>query len=71
MSMVQAVIKFGENEDRILNIVKGKFGLKNKSEAVNLIIEEYGEELLEPELRPVYKEKLMKIALKEHIISKR
>ena len=36
--MVQAIVNLGENEDRVLSIVKGKFGLKNKSEAVNLVI---------------------------------
>ena len=56
--MVQAIINLGEFQDRILNIVKGKFGLKNKSEAINLIVNEYGEELLEPELRPNYIKKI-------------
>jgi len=59
--MVQAIINLGEHEDRILNILKGKFGLKNKSDAVNLVIEKYGEEFLEPELRPEYVNKLKKI----------
>ncbi len=63
--MVQAIVTLGENEDRLLTIVKGKFGLKNKSEAVNFIIDKYGEELLEPELRPEYVEKLNKIK-KQH-----
>ena len=59
--MVQAIISLNEREDRILNIVKGKYGLKNKSEAINLIIDKFEEELLEPELRPEYIEKLDKI----------
>lgn len=59
--MVQAIINLGENEDRVLTIVKGKFGLSNKSEAVNFIIDKYEEELLEPELRPEYINKLQKI----------
>jgi len=58
--MVQAIVDLGEEENRILTIVKGKFGLKNKSEAVNLIIEKYENELLEPELRPEYREELLK-----------
>jgi hypothetical protein len=48
--MVQAIITLNEHENRVLNIIKGKFGLKNKSEAVNLIISEYEKEFLEPEL---------------------
>ena len=58
--MVQAIISLNEREDRILNIVKGKYGLKNKSEAVSLIIDKFEEELLEPELRPEYIEKITK-----------
>ncbi|MEW5759177.1 MAG: DUF2683 family protein [Candidatus Thermoplasmatota archaeon] len=56
--MVQAIIDLNEHENRVLNIVKGKFGLRNKSEAVNLIIKEYEKEFLEPELRPEYIEKM-------------
>lgn len=59
--MVQAIINIGEYEDRILTILKGKFGFKNKSEAVNFVIDKYEEEFLEPELRPEYITKLQKI----------
>ncbi len=59
--MVQAIIHLGTYEDRLLTIVRGKFGLRNKSDAVNFVINKYGEELLEPELRPEYKEELLKI----------
>ncbi len=60
-NMVQAIINIGEYEDRILTIIKGKFGLKNKSDAINFVIERYEEELLEPALRPEYIKKLQKI----------
>ncbi|MAF34371.1 antitoxin [Candidatus Woesearchaeota archaeon] len=59
--MAQALIKLGEREDRVLTIVKGKFGFKNKSDAVNFVIEKYEEELLEPELRPEYLKKTKEI----------
>lgn len=59
--MVQNIINIDENEDRILNIVKAKFGLKNKSQAVMMIAKIYEESFLEPELRPEYLEKLKKI----------
>ncbi len=59
--MVHAVINLGERENRVLNIVKGKFGLKNKSEAVNLIIDGYEMEFLELELRPQYRKKIEEI----------
>jgi hypothetical protein len=59
-NMVQAVVTLNEHENRILNIIKGKYGLKNKSEAISVVISEYEKELLEPELRPEYVEKLKK-----------
>ncbi len=59
--MVQAIVSLGEYEDRLLTIVRGKFGLKNKSDAINFVIDKYGESLLEPELRPEYKEEIRKI----------
>jgi len=59
--MVQNVIDLGEREDRILNIVKAKFGLKTKSEAIALVTNRYGESFLEPALRPEYLDKLNKI----------
>lgn len=61
MNVVQAVINIKEHQDRVLNIVKGKYGLKNKSDAINKVIDEFEKKLLEPELRPEYKEELMKI----------
>ena len=42
-------------------MVKGKYGLRNKSQAVNFVIDKFEEELLEPELRPEYLKKLKKI----------
>ena len=65
--MVQSIINLEENEDRILNIVKAKFGLKNKSQAVAMIAKVYEDSFLEPELRPEYAEKLMKISKGKHI----
>jgi len=65
--MVQNVIDIGEREDRVLNIVKAKFGLKNKSEAITLIANTYEENFLEPELRPEYIQKLQKIRKGKYI----
>lgn len=65
--MVQNIIEIGDREDRVLNIVKAKFGLKNKSEAVAFITQTYEESFLEPELRPEYLEKLQKIRKGKYI----
>jgi len=56
--MVQAVINIQEETNRVLNIVKAKFGLKDKSQAIELVVAEYEENFLEPELRPEYIEKI-------------
>lgn len=65
--MVQNIIIIGEREDRILNIVKAKYGLKNKSEAISFIAKNYEESFLEPELKPEYIEKLEKIRKGKYI----
>ena len=59
--MVQAVINIDENANRVLNIVKAKFGLKDKSAAINMMAQQYEQEMLEPELRPEYLRKIQKI----------
>ena len=59
--MAQMLVKLEEHEDRVLTIVKGKYGLKNKSDAVKFVIDRFEEGMLEPELRPEYAEKLSKI----------
>jgi len=59
--MVQSIIDMSENEDRIINIVKAKYGLKNKSQAVAMLVKIYEDSFLEPELRPEYVKKLRKI----------
>jgi len=58
--MVQAIINIDEHANRILNMVKAKYGLKDKSQAINMMAIQYEEENLEPELRPEYIKKMMK-----------
>jgi len=59
--MVQAIINISDHTNRILNIVKAKYGLNDKSQAINVLAEEYEEEIMEPELRPDYIKKALKI----------
>jgi hypothetical protein len=59
--MVQAMINIPERANRVLNIVKAKYGLKDKSQAIDLVVTQYENAFLEPELRPEYKKKLKKI----------
>jgi len=60
------MININDNANRVLNIVKAKNGLKDKSEAINLVVEEYEQSFLEPELRFDYKKKLLKIIKGKH-----
>ena len=59
--MVQAMIDIPEEANQILNIIKARYNLKTKSEAIAKIVTEWGKDILEPELRPEYIEKLKKI----------
>ena len=68
--MVQAVINIDEKTNMILNVVKAKFGLKDKSQAINLVVNEYEQTSLEPNLRPEYKVKLDKIVKGKHVSRK-
>jgi len=65
--MVKAIINISDNSNQILNIVKAKYALKDKSEAIEKVIEEYGQEMLEPRLRPEFVEKITKIMEKKTV----
>jgi len=60
--MVQAMINISENTNQILNIVKAKHNLKDKSEAIERVVLDYGEDLMEPELRPEFIEKMKRVS---------
>jgi len=59
--MVQAMIDIPEEVNHILNIVKAKYNLKDKSEAIARVVAEYGIEILEPELRPEFVREMRRI----------
>jgi hypothetical protein len=52
--MVKNVINLDERESRVINIVKAKYGLKDRSQALSVIIKHYEECKLEPQLRPEF-----------------
>ncbi len=58
--MVKALIDIDKHANRILNIVKAKYDLRDKSQAITVMAEEYEENILEPELRPEFVEDLKK-----------
>lgn len=59
--MAQNIFNLNEEADKILGIVKAQHGLKNKNQAIELILKIYGENFLEPEIRPEYLKKLQRI----------
>jgi len=65
--MVQALVEIDENTNRVLNIVKAKYGLKDKGEAIQIVVERYIEEENEPELRPEFIEKIKQIEKQKSI----
>ena len=62
--MVKSLIDIDERESRIVNIVKAKYGLKDKSQALSLILKRYEECELEPQLRPEFIKEIQEA--KEH-----
>lgn len=65
--MVQALINISKHANRVINVVKAKYDLKDKSEAINLITEKYEEEILEPGFRPEFVEKMKKVSKEKRV----
>lgn len=65
--MVKAIVDIDEKANRVLNIVKAKENFRYKSEAINFIVESYGRDLLEPELRPDFVKRMKKIEKQKSI----
>ncbi|MDP6363577.1 MAG: DUF2683 family protein [Candidatus Poseidoniia archaeon] len=65
--MINALIKLDERSNRVLNIIKAQLGLRNKSEAVQVAVQAYETEHLEPELRPSYVARLKELQDEESV----
>ena len=59
--MVKALVTISEQTNRVLNIVKAEYGLKDKSQAIDRMAEDYEELVFEPKLKPSYVRKLKRI----------
>ncbi|MGI6589523.1 MAG: antitoxin [Candidatus Iainarchaeum sp.] len=59
--MVSARVVLNEYSNKVLNVVKAKYSLKDKSEALNKFIHKYGEEEVEKEVNDKYLEKIINI----------
>ncbi len=61
ISTVFAQIELNEYTNRVLNVLKAKFSLKDKSEAINKFAEIYGDEIVEKEANDQYVKKIIGI----------
>ncbi len=52
--MIQARVKISDKTNQILNIVKAKYKLKDKSAALDLVVAQYEEKILEPRYSPEF-----------------
>ena len=68
--MVQALVKIDENTNRVLNVVKAKFGFNDKGEAIEFVVSQYIETEDEPELKPEFIEKIKQIQKEKSICVK-
>jgi hypothetical protein len=65
--MVKAMIDIDQRTNQVLNVVKAQFGLNDKSEAIEKVVQAYEAAVMEPELRPEYVEKMRKVVKERRI----
>jgi len=65
--MVQALVEINDNTNRVLNVVKAKFGLKDKGKAIEFVVSEFIEFENEPELAPDFIQKIEEIKKQKSI----
>ena len=66
--MVKAIIDIDKETNRVLNIVKAEYDLKDKSQAIEKIAKEFEKFVdIEPEIRPEYVKKLRKLRRGRHV----
>ena len=63
-STVSARVDLGEYANKVLGIIKIKYGLNDKSEAINKFIELYGDDILELEASEEYTKKVVELSNK-------
>jgi hypothetical protein len=66
-NMVNALIKLEPNTNRVLNVIKAKYDLRDKSEAIEFLVGRYIETENDEELKPEFAKKLNKIAKQQSI----
>lgn len=58
--MVFARLSLSDYSNKILNVIKARFGLRDKSEAINRFIEMYGDEIVEKEAKEEFLKDVIK-----------
>ena len=61
---VSARVELDEYTNRVLGVIKMKYGLKDKSEALNKFIELYGDEVIDREANEEYVKKTIELTKK-------
>ena len=65
--MVQALVSIDDNTNRVLNVVKAKYELKDKGKAIEFVVGKFIEIENEPELRPEFIKKINEIKKQKSI----
>jgi len=63
---VSARVELDEYTNRVLGVIKMKYGLKDKSEALNKFIELYGDEVIDRETNEEYIKKVIELTKKHY-----
>ena len=64
---MQALVEIDDNTNRVLNVVKAKYGFKDKGEAIEYVVSEYIEYENEPALKPEFIQKIEEIKKQKSI----
>ncbi len=62
--MISARVELANYSNKVINIIKIKFGLKNKSAALNKFIELYGNDIIEKEASEEYVKNVINLVKK-------
>ncbi len=61
---ISARVELSQHANKILAVLKAKYDLKDKSEALNKFVELYGDEIVEREANEEYVKKILEITNK-------
>lgn len=56
---VSARVELNQYANKVISVIKAKYGLKDKSDAINKFAELYGDEVVEKEAKDKYLKKVM------------